>query len=355
MEPPAPRPAGAGSHERRGGSNHTTQPSQHSHGMCLGPAHEVGAWRGSRGSVAVGWGGFPAASRQWDLPAGGPGLLPGRVIVQIPPCRCSLPPFPPATRKGCCSRAPFPPTGRLRGRKGTGGRWQGQARLRGGVPARLTSRGVMGWYCSTSERAVGTTSRLHGAGREPAAAVGLPGHAGDPLVPARLKDMHAQCPVSTSDWLSPEANFEDLRQSQQLGRRLQCHKQPGDATQGGSPFFFFPMQEPGASRARTGEQGQSKGRRRLVHCVGNPGHSSSQGATDAKILPEFRETREIHGLKNHQALLSAMAVLQRAARAAPSRAGRACWGLCTPCTPAPATYLPAGRKASPWHRGEVQL
>lgn len=170
--------------------------------------------------------------------------------------------------------------------------------------------------------------------------MGLPGRAGDPLVPARLKDMHTQCPVSASDWLSPEANFEDLRQSQQLGRGLQCHEQPGDVTQGGSPFFFFPMQEPGASRARTGEQGQSKGRRCLIHCVGNPGHSSSQGATDAKILPEFRETREIHGLKNHQALLSAMAVLQRAARAAPSRAGRACWGLCTPCITCPGHVPP---------------
>ena len=119
--------------------------------------------------------------------------------------------------------------------------------------------------------------------------------------------------------------------------------------------FFFPMQKQRASCARSSEQGESKGRCCLVWCVGNPGHSSPQGAAGAKILPEFRETREIHGLKNHQVLLSAMAVLQRAAWAAHSRAGRVCWGLCTSWAPALATYLPAGRKASPWHRSEVQL
>ena len=76
-----------------------------------------------------------------------------------------------------------------------------------------------------------------------------------PPVPAPLKDVHARCPVSPSNWLSPEANYEDLRQSWQLGRGLQCHKQPGDATQGCSPFFFqcknngHPVQG-AASRAR---------------------------------------------------------------------------------------------------------
>lgn len=120
-------------------------------------------------------------------------------------------------------------------------------------------------------------------------------------------------------------------------------------------LFFFPMQEPGASHGRRGEQGESKGRCCLIQGMGNPGHSLPQGTADAKILPEFRETREIHGLKNHQVLFSAMAVLQRDAQAACRGAGRVCWGLCTPWAPALATYLPTGRKASPWHRSEVQL
>lgn len=43
--------------------------------------------------------------------------------------------------------------------------------------------------------------------------------------------------------------------------------------------------------------GESKGRCCLIHFMGNPAHSSPQGAADAKILPEFREIREIHRLK----------------------------------------------------------
>lgn len=50
-----------------------------------------------------------------------------------------------------------------------------------------------------------------------------------------------------------------------------------------------------------------------------------------------------------------MSVLQRDARADHSRVGRVCWGLCTTWAPAPALYLPAGRKACPWHCSNLQL
>lgn len=93
--------------------------------------------------------------------------------------------------------------------------------------------------------------------------------------------------------------------------------------------FFFQCKEPGPSHSKSREQQESKGRCCLIWCMGNPGHSSLQGA-DAKILPEFRETREINGLKNHEALLSAMAVLLRDAGAAGSRMERVCGGCVLP-------------------------
>lgn len=68
--------------------------------------------------MAVGWGRFPAASRQRDLPAGGPGLLPGRVIVQIPPCRCSLPPLPASHKKGLSLASPLPAHGAPQAQEG---------------------------------------------------------------------------------------------------------------------------------------------------------------------------------------------------------------------------------------------
>lgn len=93
--------------------------------------------------------------------------------------------------------------------------------------------------------------------------------------------------------------------------------------------FFFQCKELGTSHAKSREQGESKGRCCLIWCVGNPGHSSLQDA-DAKILPEFRETREIHGLKDHHVLLSAMAVLLRDAGAAGSRVERMCGDCALP-------------------------
>lgn len=156
-------------------------------------------------------------------------------------------------------------------------------------------------------------------------AVGPLGHTGDPPIPALLEDMHSI--PSPSIWLSPEVNYKHLRQPWHLGS-LQSHKQAGDVTQGCSPFFFQ-CKEPGPSHSKSREQRESKERCCLIWCMDNPGHSSLQGA-DAKILPEFRETREISGLKNHEALLSAMAVLLRDAGAAGSRMERVCGGCVLP-------------------------
>ena len=131
-----------------------------------------------------------------------------------------------------------PRSGCLRGRKGTGGRWQGQATAptAQGLPSGAEGRGVTGRYRSTSAGAVGTISCLHGAGGKPAVAVGLPGHAETPA-PSATRG-HTQRPISASNWSSPEVNYKDLRQLQQLGRGLPSHEQPGATTQGCSAFFF---------------------------------------------------------------------------------------------------------------------
>lgn len=62
--------------------------------------------------------------------------------------------------------------------------------------------------------------------------------------------------------------------------------------------------------------------------MGNPGHSSPHGAVNAKILPEFRETREIQ-TKNHQLLPSAAACC-KGMPGLPAAVERVCWGLCIP-------------------------
>lgn len=72
------------------------------------------------------------------------------------------------------------------------------------APHRADMQKVTGQCCSTSDSAVGTTSHLHRAGREPAAAAGLPGHAGDPWSQHHSRT-HVWCPVSACNSRSPEA------------------------------------------------------------------------------------------------------------------------------------------------------
>lgn len=72
----------------------------------------------------------------------------------------------------------------------TEGRWQVTTPAVLGASDRA---GVEKGYRSVlqQESAVGTTIWLHGAGREPAVAVGLSGHAEDLPAPALLKETHA--------------------------------------------------------------------------------------------------------------------------------------------------------------------
>lgn len=165
--------------------------SRHSYGTCLGPADEAGAGGGSRNSTVVGWGRFLAASQRQHLLIGGTGLLPARVIVQIPPCRCSLPPPSRQPQERAVAQSPLPCTPRAGRGPQAGGRDRLPHQQHEGLPEGLTGRRVTDRCHSMSEGAVGTTSCLHRAGREPAAAVGLPGYAGDPRSQHHWRDTHS--------------------------------------------------------------------------------------------------------------------------------------------------------------------
>lgn len=84
---------------------------RHSYGTCLGPAGEAGAWGGSHGSTAAGWGRFPAASQQWDLPAGGSGLPPAQVIAQPPHAGVCCPPSRQPQERAVAHEPPSCPPG----------------------------------------------------------------------------------------------------------------------------------------------------------------------------------------------------------------------------------------------------
>lgn len=103
---------------------------------------------------------------------------------------------------------------------------------------------------------MGTTSCLHRA-------VGLPGQAGDPPVPVPLEDTHSvlslllTCHLRlTTRTSGSHSNWEEVYR---VTSRLEMPHR--DA------HLFFPTQEPRACHGRSGKQGESKGRCRLVRCV----------------------------------------------------------------------------------------
>lgn len=147
----------------------------------LGPAHEAGTQGGSCGCMATSWDRFPPQVSSETCPSEAQACSSCGLLCKSPRAGVHCMNIA-ATSNSFSCKPPSCPWGAPATGKGTEGRWQGQtttpaARV---APSRADMQRVTGQCCSMSGRAVGTTSHLHRAGREPAAAAGLPGHAGDP-------------------------------------------------------------------------------------------------------------------------------------------------------------------------------